>query len=102
MVTKAWDYEAFPMDDDAIDSIAACAGDTRATGQIDAWPELQPLIAKTEAQDYPLDALPPLIRNAVIEVCGFVKAPVALVAMSALAALSVAISAHPMFSVPSN
>jgi putative DNA primase/helicase len=52
------------------------------------------LIAKIEAQDYPLDALPPLIRNAVIEVCGFVKAPVSLVAMSALAALSVAIQAH--------
>lgn len=63
-------------------------------GSADAWPELQPLIAKTEAADYPLDALPPLIRNAVIEVCGFVKAPPALVAMSALAALSVAIQAH--------
>ena len=60
----------------------------------DAWPELQPLIAKTDAAAYPLDALPPLIRSAVIEVCGFVKAPVALVAMSALAALSVAIQAH--------
>ncbi len=94
MLTKHWDYEAFPTDDDAIQSIAACASDTRATGQIDAWPELQPLIAKTEAQDYPLDALPPLIRGAVEEVCGFVKAPVPLVAMSALAALSVAIQAH--------
>ena len=59
-----------------------------------SWPELQLLIAHTEAQDYPIDALPPLIRNAVVEVCGFVKAPVALVAMSALAALSVAIQAH--------
>jgi len=63
-------------------------------GSADAWPELQPLIAKTEAADYPLDALPPLIRDAVIEVCGFVKAPAALVAMSALAALSVTIQAH--------
>lgn len=67
-----------PLDDDA-------AG---------AWPELQPLIAKIDPEEYPLDALPPLIRSAVIEVCGFVKAPVALVAISALAALSVAIQAH--------
>jgi putative DNA primase/helicase len=68
---------------------AALAGAT-----VDAWPELQPLIAKTEAAEYPLDALPPLIHSAVMEVCGFVKAPVPLVAMSALAALSVAIQAH--------
>ncbi len=94
MVTKHWDSKAFPMEEHAIYSIADCEGDTEAAGQIDTWPELQPLIAKTEAQDYPLDALPPLIRGAVEEVCGFVKAPVPLVAMSALAALSVAIQAH--------
>jgi putative DNA primase/helicase len=58
------------------------------------WTELQPQIAHTEAHEYPLDALPPLIRNAIEEVCGFVQAPVALVAMSALAALSLAIQAH--------
>ena len=80
--------------DTAINSAASCDSDWEAKDQIDAWPELQPLIAKTEAQDYPLDALPPLIRGAVEEVCGFVKAPVPLVAMSALAALSVAIQAH--------
>lgn len=94
MVAKKWDFEAFPMDDYAINSVASCTNDTGAKGQIDAWPELQPLIAKTESAEYPLDALPPLIRGAVEEVCGFVKAPVALVAMSALAALSVAIQAH--------
>ena len=76
-----------------IDRAALMTAST-SSGSADAWPELQPLIAKTEAADYPLDALPPLIRNAVIEVCGFVKAPVSLVAMSALAALSVAIQAH--------
>jgi putative DNA primase/helicase len=80
--------------DNAIKSIAFSGDNEGATGHIDTWPEVQSLIAKTEAQDYPLDALPPLIRNAVIEVCGFVKAPVALVAMSTLAALSVAIQAH--------
>ena len=81
-------------EDSATDLGAIHASDAGATGVNDAWPELQPLIAKIEAQDYPLDALPPLIRGAVMEVCGFVKAPVPLVAMSALAALSVAIQAH--------
>lgn len=80
--------------DNATQIVATHASDAGATGQFYTWPELQPLIAQTQAQDYPLDALPPLIRNAVIEVRGFVKAPVALVAMSALAALSVAIQAH--------
>ncbi|MDD2920232.1 DUF3987 domain-containing protein [Rhodoferax sp.] len=74
--------------------IAADQSDTGATSQIDAWPELQPLIVQSVAHEYPMDALPPLIRGAVLEVCGFVKAPVPLVAMSALAALSVAIQAH--------
>ncbi len=58
------------------------------------WPELQPLIAKIEAQAYPLDALPDAVRCAVQEVAGFVKAPVPLIATSALAALSLAIQAH--------
>ena len=79
---------------DRAELVTAGAGDAGITGANYVWPELQPLVAKTEAADYPLDALPTLIRNAVIEVCGFVKAPVSLVAMSALAALSVAIQAH--------
>ena len=58
------------------------------------WPELQPLIAKIEAQVYPLDALPDAMRCAVQEVAGFVKAPIPLIASSALAALSLAIQAH--------
>jgi len=58
------------------------------------WPELQPLIAQIDAQDYPLDALPDAVRCAVEEVAGFVKAPIPLIATSALAALSLAIQAH--------
>jgi hypothetical protein len=60
----------------------------------ETWPELQPLIVVVTPQEYPLDELPPLIRNAVEEVCGFVKAPVPLVAMSALSSISVAAQAH--------
>lgn len=56
----------------------------------DEWPELLPLAADTKAQDYPLDALPPGIKDAVDEVRRFVKAPTALVAAAALGALSTA------------
>jgi putative DNA primase/helicase len=68
----------------------APAGATEGHG----WPDPQPLAAKIEPEPYPLDALPPLIRAAVEEVAGFVKAPAALVASSALAALSLACQAH--------
>jgi putative DNA primase/helicase len=58
------------------------------------WPEPQPLASKVEPEPYPLDALPECIRAAVLEVLGFVQAPIPLVASSALAALSLAIQAH--------
>jgi hypothetical protein len=63
-------------------------------GDPDGWPVPQPLAVKVEPAPYPLDALPPTIRAAVEEVAGFVKAPLPLVASSALAALSLAIQAH--------
>lgn len=56
-------------------------------------PEPQPLAAKVDPEPYPLDALPDTIRAAVEEVQGFTKAPVPLVASSALATLSLAIQA---------
>lgn len=58
------------------------------------WPEPQPLIAQLDPEEYPLDALPSIVKCAVQEVAGFVKAPVPLIATSALAALSLAIQAH--------
>lgn len=73
-----------PGDDDAP------AGDSEGNG----WPDPHPLAAKVEPEPYPLDALPLPIRAAVEEVAGFVKAPVPMVASSALAALSLAIQAH--------
>lgn len=68
----------------------APAGDSEGNG----WPDPHPLAAKIEPEPYPLDALPDTIRAAVEEVVGFVKAPAALVASSALAALSLACQAH--------
>lgn len=59
-----------------------------------AWPNPQPLTEKIVAQEYPLDALPDSLRGAVEEVLGFTKAPVVLVASSALASLSLATQAY--------
>lgn len=58
------------------------------------WPEPFPLSEEINAQPYPVDALPATIRQAVEEVAAFTKAPLPLVASSALAALSLAIQAH--------
>lgn len=60
----------------------------------DAWPEPQPLTVKMGFVPYPLDALPAKIRAAVDEVQRFAKAPTAMIATSAIAALSLAIQAH--------
>ena len=59
-----------------------------------AWPEPEPLAVKVKAEPYPIDALPEIIRAAVEEVAGFVKAPLPLVVASALATLSLAIQAQ--------
>lgn len=63
------------------------------TGEI-PWRKPQPLTARIEPEPYPLDALPEAIRAAVEEVRAFVKAPLPMMASSALAALSLAIQAH--------
>lgn len=55
------------------------------------WPELMPLVAETQAQPYPIDALPGAIGEAVREVVGFVQCPDALAACSALSAASLAV-----------
>lgn len=65
-----------------------------ATYDSSGWPDPQPITAKMEPEAYPVEALPDTVRAAVEEVAGFVKAPVPMVASSALAALSLAIQAH--------
>ncbi|NHZ78029.1 DUF3987 domain-containing protein [Massilia sp. CCM 8695] len=54
------------------------------------WAEPEQIAAYAPAIDYPLDALPTIMQDAVIEVQDFTRAPMALVACSALASLSVA------------
>lgn len=63
-------------------------------GTKNTWPELQPLVVSHDPVEYPLDALPNLIRDAVMEVGAYVKAPIPLLATSALSAISLAIQAH--------
>jgi putative DNA primase/helicase len=58
------------------------------------WPELQSLLARVDPAPYPVEALPTIVRLAAEEVVGFVKAPMPLIAVSAMAALSLAIQAH--------
>ncbi len=58
------------------------------------WPDPQSLTASHEAEPYPIGALPGIVRAAVTEVADFVKAPVPMIASSALSALSLAIQAH--------
>lgn len=80
--------DATPMHEHQLGIADAPAGDSNG------WPDPHPLAAKVEPEHYPIDALPDTIRAAVEEVVGFVKAPVALVTSSALAALSLACQAH--------
>ena len=62
--------------------------------QVDDWPDPLPLVAKIEREPYPIDALPYIIQKAVEEVLSFTKAPIPLVASSALAAIALAVQAH--------
>jgi putative DNA primase/helicase len=85
----------------AIDEALKVGAGNTATGEEpqpasdpDGWPEPQPLAAKVEPEPYPLDALPDTVRAAVIEVQGFTKAPIPMVAGAALAALSLAIQTY--------
>jgi putative DNA primase/helicase len=58
------------------------------------WPEAQPLTQSLKALAYPIDMLPPIIGGAVREVQAFVQSPPALVAASALTAVSLACQAN--------
>lgn len=60
------------------------------TNPSDGWGDPLPLSKSLLPESYPVEALPDCIKNAVIEVQGFTKAPVPLVASCALAALSLA------------
>jgi putative DNA primase/helicase len=54
------------------------------------WPEPEPLTEPLDARPYPDEALSHILREAVRQAQAFVQAPMALVACSALSALSLA------------
>uniref|UniRef100_UPI00405777DE DUF3987 domain-containing protein n=1 Tax=Candidatus Electrothrix sp. TaxID=2170559 RepID=UPI00405777DE len=58
------------------------------------WPDPLPITQTTSAGPYPTDALPSIVKKAVVEVQDFVQAPMALVASSALGAVSIAVQGH--------
>jgi putative DNA primase/helicase len=62
-----------------------------ATSATEKWSDLQSLVVDVAQKPYPVDALPPVFRDAVVEVQSFVQAPDSMVAMSALGAASVAV-----------
>lgn len=74
--------------------LVPAAAQTEGPAEQGAWPDPKPLVVKVEPEPYPLDALPSTIRTAVEEVAAFVKAPIPMVASSALGALSLACQAH--------
>ena len=73
-----------------VPSVELTGVEDRAGRFAPAWPDHEPLTEPLDPLPYPADALPPLLRDAVREAQAFVQAPVALVACSALAALSLA------------
>ncbi len=80
--------EAVKRDIDAAETVLV------QEGSMGVWAELLPLTTSYEPETYPLEALPSIVRDAIDEVFGFVKAPIPLIATSALAAMSLAIQAH--------
>ncbi|WP_294390672.1 YfjI family protein [uncultured Sphingomonas sp.] len=54
-------------------------------------PKPRPLVEAQRAEPYPVNLLPPIIGEAVEEVASYVQAPVAMIAASALAAVSTAV-----------
>lgn len=81
---------------DDVEALSTCEviAKTAKANESDDWPVPQPLVTKVEPEAYPLDALPATIHAAVIEVQAFTKAPIAMVALSAMSALSLAIQAQ--------
>ena len=57
------------------------------------WLEPEEIIKIEEEEDYPLDSLPEIIKDAVIEVADAVQCPIPLVACTALAVASIATQA---------
>lgn len=58
------------------------------------WPRPEPLVRYLESAPYPIQVLPNSLRLPIEEVHAFVKAPIALIAASALTPISLAVQGH--------
>lgn len=85
-----------PQSDSAPSSGAAGSetGEGSSADDSGGWLAPQPMVSKIEPEPYPLDALPPSIHAAIVEVQAYTKAPMPLVAGCALSALSLACQGH--------
>src|SRR5215472_5608973 len=78
--------------DDLASEFAAKYKDPSGDAGGDDWPEPQPLIRPLgEPESYPLDALSPTLRDAVVEYSGYGQQPVPIAAAAALGAASLAV-----------
>lgn len=83
------------MTDNVLDDLQRIVNEAvNSVNENSIWEEPQPLSLRIAPEPYPTEALPKTIRDAVLEVTDFVKAPVAMVAGSAIGALSLAAQAH--------
>lgn len=92
----AWNEHNTPplADEKVISTVKSLAKGNAQKLMNEPWDELQPIISKAEnGEPYPVDSLPEVIHDVVIEVGAFIQAPVSMVAMSAIAAVSVAAQA---------
>lgn len=79
---------------EGLEAVKRCFSVASLTDPAKVWPDPVEIAAYVAAEPYPVHALPLTIRAAVQEVQAFVKSPIALVACSALATLSVACQGH--------
>jgi len=79
---------------EGLDAVKRCFSSVSLTDPAILWAAPSEILPHLTAEPYPLHALPQTIQEAVDEVQAFVKSPVALVACSALASISVVCQAH--------
>jgi putative DNA primase/helicase len=79
---------------EGLDAVKRCFSSVSLTDPAILWAAPREILPYMTSEPYPLHALPQTAREAVDEVQGFVKSPVALVACSALASISVVCQAH--------
>ncbi len=75
---------------EGLDAVRYCFDESRLINPSKIWPIPIDINPDLKAEPYPINALPQVLRMAVEEVHDFVKSPVALVACSALATISIA------------